>query len=383
MTNKIQWIVVNTCRLLVSATFIFSGIVKLIDPIGFSYKIQDYCIALGLESLNAQPLPLIASVAMSVFEFILGIYLLFGIRRRFTTTAILCFMLVYTPLTLWLALTDAVADCGCFGDAVKLTNWQTFGKNAALLVGAIVVFWRGNLLTRAISESTQWIISLYSLGYALFLALLCIVAEPVIDFRPFHIGQDIPKAIQWPDNPEELPEILDFDVDPSLIEDTSYVFLLISPYLETADDSNFDKINDIFDYAQAHGYRFAALTASADSVINRWQDLTGAQYSFDFADELTLKTMARSNPALVLLHNGKIVGKWGHRQLPQATELTAPLDELPIGHPHFATYKQKILSLLLWYLIPLISITFLDRAYASFKWFRRKKSDAKKGIANK
>lgn len=374
MTNKIQWIVVNTCRLLVSATFIFSGLVKLLDPAGTSYKIEDYAAALGIAALAQPPLPMTIAVAMAVLEFTLGIYLFFGIRRRMTTYSILILMLVYTPLTLWLAQTNAVADCGCFGDAVHLTNWQTFLKNVLLLAASLIIFWRGNLLTRVISESTQWIISLYSLGYALFIAFLCIYAEPIIDFRPFHIGQNIPRAMEWPADPEALPEILDFDVDPTLIEDTSYVFLLTSPHLEMADDGNFNEINDIFDYASHYGYRFQGLTASDGQAISRWQDLTGAQYAFDFADELTLKTIARSNPALILIHDGTIVGKWSHRQLPKKQQLTAPLHTLQLAHPQPESYRRMLLKLLLWYLVPLLLITFLDRAYASLRWWKNKKS---------
>lgn len=376
MTKKILWTVVNTCRLLVSATFIFSGLVKLIDPAGTSYKIIDYAAALHISFLSQPPLPIVLSVAMAVLEFTLGIYLFFGIRRRFTTYTILAFMLFYTPLTLWLALTDAVADCGCFGDAVRLTNWQTFWKNVVLLAASVVVFWKGNLLTRVISESTQWIISLYSLAYALFIAFICIYGEPIIDFRPFHIGQNIPKAMEWPEDPTQLPEILDFDVDPSLIEDTSYVFILTSPYLEMADDGNFEEINAIYDYARHYGYRFQGLTPSDENAITRWQDLTGAQYTFDFADELTLKTIARSNPALTLLHNGTIVAKWGHRQLPKKEQLTAPLHQLTLAHPQPESYKRMLLQLLLWYLVPLFIITFLDRAYASFRWLQRRKQAA-------
>ncbi len=376
MTKKIQWLVVNTCRLLVSATFIFSGLVKLIDSPGTSYKIIDYAAALNLSALAQPPIPLTTAVALALLEFTLGIYLFFGIRRRFTTYTILAFMLIYTPLTLWLALTNAVSDCGCFGDAIILTNWQTFWKNMILLAAAIIVFWRGNLLTRVISEATQWTISLYSLAYALFIAFLCIYGEPIIDFRPFHIGQNIPEAMAWPEDPEAQPEILDFDVDQTLLEDTSYVFVLISPRLETADDSNFEEINAIYDYARDYGYRFQGLTASDDEAISRWQDLTGAQYSFDFADELTLKTIARSNPAVILLHDGTIMAKWGHRQLPAEKKLTAPLERLQLAHPQYKSYRKMLLRLLLWYLLPLVTITFLDRAYASFRWLRKRKQEA-------
>jgi len=372
MNKKLQWIVVNTCRLLVSATFIFSGLVKLIDPVGTQYKIEDYAAALGLSDLAVHPFPLILATALALIEFCLGIYLFFGIRRRLTTTTILLFMLFYTPLTLWLASSNAVADCGCFGDAIKLTNWQTFWKNVILLVGAIIIFWRGNLLTRVISESTQWIISLYSVAYALFLALLCIYAEPIIDFRPFHIGQHIPTAMQWPEDPEQLPEILDFEVDETILTDTSYTFLLVAPYLEMADDSNLEDINAIYDYSEKYGYRFLCLTASDDVAIDRWRDLTGAEYEFSFVDELTLKTMARNNPALILIHNGTIVAKWSHRFLPDHKEFKAPLHALQLAHPQPASYKRHLLSLLLWYLLPLLAITLLDRAWASIRWWRRR-----------
>ena len=128
-----MYIIVNVCRLLVAAIFVLSGLVKFIDPTGTAYKIQDYFIAFGLGTSAGSLLPTVLAVVLAVAEFCLGIYLLFGIRRRVTTYLLLAFTLVYTPLTLWLALTNAVADCGCFGDAVKLTNWQTFWKNAVLL----------------------------------------------------------------------------------------------------------------------------------------------------------------------------------------------------------------------------------------------------------
>lgn len=381
------WGVVNICRLLVSATFIFSGLVKLIDPVGTQYKIEDYFVALHLDSLTAAPLPLVLAVGLAMLEFCLGIYLFFGIRRRFTTYTILGFMVIYTPLTLWLAISNAVADCGCFGDALVLTNWQTFWKNVALLVCAIILFWRGNLLTRFISESAQWLISLYSIIYAVFLALLCIYAEPVIDFRPYHIGQDMRAAMEWPEDPEQLPEIVDFSIEPSmasdaaaayldtetLLADTSYTFLLVAPHLENADDGEMERINAIYDYAVAGNYGFWCLTASGEEGINRWQDLTGAEYPFAFVDELTLKTMARNNPALLLLHDGKIVGKWSYHLLPEAEELTGPLHTLELAKPQPTLYRKMLLRLLLWYLIPLFIFTFLDRIIACFRWVHQKK----------
>lgn len=392
MKNKALWIVVNTCRLVVSATFIFSGLVKLIDPVGTQYKIEDYAMAMGVSEWLSAPVPLVAAVLLAMLEFCLGIYLFFGIRRRFTTYTILAFMVIYTPLTLWLAITNAVPDCGCFGDALVLTNWQTFWKNVVLLIGAIVLFWRGNLLTRFISEAAQWAISLYSIVYSGFLALLCIYAEPVIDFRPYHIGQNITAAMEWPEDPELTPEIVDFTIMPvagmdgspqayldteTLLADTSYTFLLVAPHLETADDANMERINAIYDYAVSGGYAFWCLTASDENGIRRWQDLTGAEYDFAFVDELTLKTMARNNPALLLLHNGTIVGKWSHRLLPGTDELTGPLHTLKLAKPQPASYRRMLLQLLLWYIVPLLILTLLDRLVASIRWWRKKKNAEK------
>lgn len=385
MKNKLLWIVVNMCRLVVSATFVFSGLVKLIDPHGTEYKIQDYLVALNLENWVGSGLfPLVLSMLLGITEFCLGIYLLFSIRRRLTISLMLLLMLFYTPLTLWLALTNAVTDCGCFGDALHLTNWQTFGKNLVIFLMAALLWWKRRQLTRLISEPVQWLVSLFSIFYGLVLMAVCLYDEPVIDFRPFHIGQHIPSAMEWPDDPEQLPEILDFGIEPipavssasvpsldELLADTSYTFLLTAPRMETADDANMDRINDVYDYAKAYGYRFLCLTASSESAINRWRDLTGAEYDFAFTDELTLKTMARNNPALLLLCNGTIVGKWSHKTLPTSDELTAPLERLPLIRDQFEDHSFMFLFLLLWYIVPLALLTFVDRIVACFLWLRR------------
>ncbi len=395
---------VNLCRFFVSATFIFSGVVKLIDPYGTAYKIHDYLTALQFSSLLDFPhLPIAISVFLAILEFCLGIYLLFCIRRRTTLLLMSAMTLFYLPLTLWLALTDAITDCGCFGDAVHLSNWQTFWKNIILLAFLVFLWWQRQRMVRFISESAQWIVSIFTIVYALFLVFICIYREPIIDFRPFYIGQHIPTAMQWPDDPEGVPEILDFNIEgytintrlqkqaetvtedtkdislndeinaDVILSDTSYTFLLIAPYLEKADDSNMDLINAICDYAQDYGYRFLCLTASNDSAIHRWQDLTGAEYPFAFTDELTLKTIARSNPALMLLHDGTIVGKWSNNMLPHSEELSAPLYKLTLAHPEKNSYKSMLLSLLLWYLIPLGLLIIADRTYVSLRWWKQQK----------
>ncbi len=381
---------VNVCRLLLAATLIFSGLVKLIDPTGTQYKIEDYSAAIGLSLSDFLFVPLSIAVTLALTEFLLGVNLLFGIRRLFTTRLTLLLMCVMTAITLWLALTDAVSDCGCFGDAIHLTNWQTFCKNLVLLTFAAIVWWKGRMLPRFISESVQWIISLYSFVYGLFIAALCIYALPIIDFRPFHIGQNIPKAMEWPEDVNKQPEILDFNIEPiksyfenqylittdELLADTGYTFLLTAPHFEDADDGALDRINAISDYCDDYGYRFLCLTASDSAAIERWCDLTGADYPFAFTDELTLKTMVRSNPGLILLHGGTIVGKWSSNTLPEESELQGPLHTLPLAHPRLETYRLMLARLFMWYVLPLLLLTFIDRLIATVKWWylRRKKA---------
>lgn len=339
MKKALLWIMVNMCRMAVSAIFIFSGLVKLIDPHGTEYKIQDYLHALNLASVfDIWYFPLAMAVFMGLMEFCLGVYLLIGMRRRTTLSFILLLLFVYTPLTLWLAMTDAVVDCGCFGDAIKLTNWQTFMKNVILLALSLLLWFQRRRMTRFFPASAQWLPSLIAVCSGLFLAIYCLYTEPVIDFRPFYVGQHIPSAMEWPDDPNGRPEILDFDVQPldfggaatasvpdaeELLADSSLVFLLTMPHLEVADDANMEKINAIYDFARRKNYRFLALTPANETDVLRWRDLTGAEYDFAFMDELTLKTIARSNPALVVLHAGTIVGKWSHHRLPSENQLRA------------------------------------------------------------
>ena len=152
---------VNLCRLLLAVTFILSGFVKAVDPLGTQYKINDYLEAMGLGGLPDWAM-LVASVLLAAVEFCLGIFLLFAIRRRLTSRLILLMMAVMTPLTLWLAIANPIHDCGCFGDAVVLTNWQTFWKNIVLLGCAVVVALWPKEMFRFVRESNQWIVINYS-----------------------------------------------------------------------------------------------------------------------------------------------------------------------------------------------------------------------------
>ena len=155
----------NACRFLLAAVFIFSGFVKAVDPLGTQYKIQDYLEAFGWAASVPAFLPFLASVLQAMVEFCLGVYLLFGIRRRMTTLFVVLIMGVMTPLTFWLALSNPISDCGCFGDAVTLTNWETFGKNVLLLIAAVSVFKGGNRITPLVTKRFDWLVAMYTFLY--------------------------------------------------------------------------------------------------------------------------------------------------------------------------------------------------------------------------
>lgn len=422
--NAIKNIAVNVCRFLVAATFIFSGYVKAIDPLGTQYKIHDYLVALNIDSFIPSYLTLGASVILAALEFSLGILLLFAIRRRLVSKTILLFMAIMTATTVWIALANPVKDCGCFGDALKLTNWQTLGKNIILLAAALAI-WKAPLaMVRFISKANQWIVINYTVIFCIATSTYCLYDLPLFDFRPYHIGADIRKGMEIPEGAEQptfettfilkkdgktkeftlgnypdstwtfvdsktvqtsegyVPPIHDFsmedtatgdDLTQDILSDKGYTFLLIMPHLENADDSNFGDINQIYDYCQKYGYRFYALTASNKKAIDRWTDMTGAEYGFLFTDETTLKTIVRSNPGLILIKGGTIIQKWNHNKLPKLNDSTPKLEKTPEGRLPQTSVGEKIGYVLLWFFMPLFLLTFADRTWAWTKWVRREK----------
>ena len=415
---------VNLCRLLLTAVFILSGFVKAVDPLGTQYKIEDYAEALGLGGLLPSLAALLLSVGLSALEFCLGIFLLFAIRRRLTSRIVLLLLAVMTPFTLWLALANPVSDCGCFGDAVVLTNWQTLWKNVVLLLAAIVVARWPKDMFRFVSRSNQWIVINYSALFILAVSAWSLYDLPMFDFRPYHVGANIKAGMVIPEGEEQpqfkttfilekdgvqkeftledypdstwtfvdsktvqvsrgfVPPIHDFsivgdegDITDKVLENESYTFLLVSPHLENADDSRLDLINELYEYGQEHGYPFYCLTASTEAAIDHWRDITGAEYPFCQTDETTLKTIVRSNPGLVLLKGGVVIGKWSHNRLPviEDDSSTLPLERLPLGQLPEDSVPGKILKLLLWFVLPLALLVLADRLWAWSHWLRRKK----------
>lgn len=378
--SVLRWLLVNVCRMTLSAALIFSGAVKMIDPRGTEYKIKDYAVAFGVDNLLVLYVPLLLSMALALTEFCLGVNLLFGSNRRWTSRVVLLAFMLFTPFTLYLAIENPVSDCGCFGDAWVLTNWQTFGKNVLLLTCAIVVCVWYRLQTRLISEHAQWLVSLYSWLYAFVLTLYCVYTLPVMDFRPYHIGADIHANMQW-DETENIPPITDLvisnpvtgeDMTDSIISGQGWKFLIVAPRLDDADDGVMDKLAELTEYCSDNNYPLVALTASSDSLIEYWQDITGAEYTFLVADEIPLKTMVRSNPGLILLNGSVVAYKWASSQIPGQDELVAPLDEMSWVQKPRHTYVQRFFILLSWYIIPLLVFTILDKIWLGIKAFRQR-----------
>ena len=428
ISNLIKKLTVNLGRLIVAVTFIFSGYVKAIDPLGTQYKITDYLQPLGLSGIVPDWMTLTASVALSTLEFSIGIFLLFAIRRRLTSKILLLTMVVMTLITTWIAIANPVKDCGCFGDAIKLTNFETLGKNIILLAISILL-WRFPLqMVRFISKPTQWIVINYTILFSVALSTWSLWSLPLFDFRPYHIGANIEKGMEIPEGAKQpqfettfilekngeqkeftidnypdstwkfidsktiqteegyVPPIHDFsiedtkngeDITQEVLHDKGYSFLLISPNLAMADDSNFGTIDQIYEYAEDHGYRFICLTASTEKEIAKWQNITGAEYPFYTTDATTLKTMIRSNPGLMLLHNGTIIQKWSHNELPAEDLLAKPLEKSEYGKLPAEGMARKILQTVLWFLLPLVLLTIADRLWAWSTWLREKEDTNK------
>jgi triosephosphate isomerase len=376
MTKKI---LVNIARFVVALTFILSGFVKAVDPMGTQYKIADYLTALRIGQYVPDFMPLIGSVLLSATEFWLGVCLLFAIRRRVVTRIILVWMIIMTPLTLWLALTNPISDCGCFGDAIVLTNWQTFWKNVVLLACAALIAWQPLEMMRFISRSNQWIVMNFTALFILVVAGQSLYKLPYFDFRPYHIGTDLRKGWLKMMEGEDSPYTDLFmqredgtDITDSILNLKGYLFLLVSPHLEQADESQFDKLNQLFEYTQEKGYPLYGLTASSGKAINRWRNGTGAEYEFCQTDDIVLKTMIRSNPGLILLRDGKIIRKWSNNNLPNETILTDNLEKLEIGKMPEDSIPQKIMTIILWYVLPLVLLTIADRLWAWSNWIKKK-----------
>ena len=373
--KRAKAVALYVARTVVGLTFILSGLVKAIDPLGTQYKIQDYLAAIPPSLSLPDMLTLLMSVSLSMVEFTLGAFMLTAISRRVTARLTLLFMVVMTAVTVWIYIADPVKDCGCFGDALTLTNLETLLKNIVLLALAALVAWRPTHIGRLMSRSNQMLLGQMLMVTPVALSFWCLYDLPLIDFRPYHIGADIKAGMEIPEGAEQpvfdttfimekdgerreftldnypdstwtfvdsktvtvkegyVPPIHDFsitaadgdDITDMVLGREGYTFLLISPDLDKADDQNFGDIDQIYEFCQDNSIPFYCLTASTEKSQQHWQNITGAEYPFCMTDATTLKTMIRSNPGLMLLEKGVVRGKWSHNRLPETTELETML----------------------------------------------------------
>jgi hypothetical protein len=361
--------------------FLFSGFVKAVDPLGSAFKFGDYFIAFRLEFLDPITLPL--SMFLSAFEIVLGLILILGYQKKIAYWVLLVFMSFFTLLTLVLALTNPVSDCGCFGDALILTNWQTFLKNMVLMVFVLVLFAGRKTSGNVLGNGMERFFILIFFSGSILLSLYSLRHLPLIDFRPYDIGTSIPEEMSIPEDaamdeyettlfyqnletgeervftienyPRDTarwkfvtseskliskgyePLIHDFgisdpdgsDITDMLLSDKGYTLLLIAYDLTDSDPDALYMANDWYALDMLAGdFNFIAVTATASTALREIIDNLGLDYPFYSGDETMLKTVVRSNPGFVLLKNGIILGKWSYRDLPPVSDWGADWNEL-------------------------------------------------------
>lgn len=353
-------------RLITGIVFIFSGFVKGIDPLGMAYRLEDYFIAWNAEWM--MPLALTLSILLSTMEFVMGVVVLFNLKPKVNAWLLLGIMGFFTVLTFFDAIYNPVPDCGCFGDAITLTNWQTFYKNVVLMVFTIILFiWRnktkdhfGNLF----SYGTALVAALLFIG----LSLYCYRHLPLMDFMDWKTGNKMyvenPEPVRYyltyrnkytdeikeylsPDYPyddtiwmsqwefvEQRVEdpntfhghdlqIMDFqgdDYTEIFIRNPDYQFLLVCWDLEESAQKGLQKAAQLAVQADEAGYSFIGLTSTLEPEVDSIKTALNLNFDFFQADDIALKTMVRANPGLLLMKDGIVIDKWHYNDFPTFAE---------------------------------------------------------------
>lgn len=393
----------NTCRILVGLLFIYSGFVKGVDPLGSNYKFIDYFNAFHLSWMDGSAI--FFSFILSLAEFLIGIALFLNIKTKWAAWGALLFMGFFTPLTLILAIKNPVTDCGCFGDAMVLTNWETFWKNVVLLAMTLVIFYNKQKFRSIFNFLEQTAILICTLIFMLCIEFYCYRHLPILDFRPYAIGKNITEGMTIPEgaphdeyaitlkyknkqtgevkefNEQNYPwqdtvnweyvssseklikegfkaPIHDFviehpemgDITQDVLQDNGYTFLVVAYNINKTNTANQEKLNRLAAYAQDKGYRFYCLSASVGDDTRKYAETHHTNYDFCSTDEIQLKTIVRSNPGLVLLREGTILNKWGHRDLPEVDEIKdKDLTAYSLSGQQATTDKYMVWTLILLY----------------------------------
>lgn len=352
-------IITQFSRIFVGILFIISGLIKLNDPVGFSYKLQEYFSESVFNMPFFVPYALTIALGIVILEVVLGVMLLIGYRSKLTIWLLLLLIVKFTFLTFYSAYFDVVKDCGCFGDALHLTPWQSFTKDIVLLFFILILFFNTKKIKPVFANKIQNLLVFTSVILCLFMAYWVIYHLPLKDFRPYKVGTNIRKAMEIPDNapksvvemvfiykvnglnkeftekdlmslPEGatfvdrkdkilvqgyVPPIHDFKLDLDGEDRTESVLakekaLLIVAYdLEKANSEAMQKWNTLYKDATAKGYYVCVLTGSSSEIMEATKKKNNFAFDFLFCDATTLKTIERANPSLVILNHGTIQQK--------------------------------------------------------------------------
>ena len=357
-------------RVIFGLVFLFSGFVKAVDPLGTAYKISDYLEAFSLTSLDFLAFP--ASLLLIATEFTIGFNILFNVHLKASTWAASLFMLVMTPVTLYLAISNPISDCGCFGDAIVMTNWQTFYKNVVLCIILAIIALLQNQTRPWLSNWGAWIVTSIPILISFGISIYCYNLLPIIDFRPYKKGNNIIEGMQIPEDapldkyettffyekdgivkaftldnyPAEdstwtfvrqesklieqgyVPPIHDFsiitedgDITDLILEDAGYTLLVISHKVEKASTKNIKCVKSTIENAKKAGAKVIWLTSSYSDDIEEFKSEYEINDTFGATDDITLKTIVRSNPGLVLIKDATVIEKWHHNSLPTKEKL--------------------------------------------------------------
>ncbi len=359
-------------RYIVGAVFVLSGFTKGVDPLGTIFQFEDYMIAYGMPW--ALPLALPATVILCTLEFTIGVALLLNVKMKITRWALLVIMVFFTILTFLDAVYNLVTDCGCFGEAIILTNWQTFYKNVVLMVFVLIIFFTHKYSFSIFSRKAQNIMAIITMLVFSAFTVYSYNRLPIVDFLDWDIGQDL-----TPENPGkpltyliyknkltgettkmlsgDLPwqdsvwmsqwEFSDMEIDNTQvkkshglkIEDSTgmdltsfyignpgYQFILVAYDLEKANEKGMEKMVRFCDEAIHYNISFILLTASLPEEAENFREQNKASFEIFYADDIILKMMVRSNPGLMLLHNGVIIDKWHFHDFPEFDVISKQLN---------------------------------------------------------
>ena len=355
---------VNISRILVGALFVISGLIKLNDPVGFSFKLEEYFSAGVLDLPFFEPYALAISIFVVIFEVLLGVMLLVGFRVRLTVWSLLLMILFFTFLTFYSAYFNKVTDCGCFGDAIKLTPWESFTKDIILLVLIVLLFVGQKYITSIFGNYTQRIIIVLALVSSAFYVYYVLNHLPVVDFRPYKIGANIEEGMSVPDGApqaiydyawrfktsegEQLvvtrgdyptvegefidvettevqagyePPIHDFTIEQkgedfagTLLQHPKLV-MVIAYDLRKTNTNAYAELKKVTDEAIRMGYKVIGMSASDSAFSDQIKNTYNLKFDFYFTDETALKTIVRSNPGVLVLEKGTIVQKVHYNDL--------------------------------------------------------------------